>query len=94
MPEFTFTAKTPSGKTVQGTRFAESEVSRVSGLRKEELVVDGEFPESEAGKELFKEFVDYTAANGPGELMHAAVFRGNGNHDREKRAREYVDISE
>ena len=39
MPEFTFTAKTPSGKTVQGTRFAESEMSLVSGLRKEELVV-------------------------------------------------------
>ena len=39
MPEFIFTAKTPSGKTVQGTRFAESEMSLVSSLRKEELVV-------------------------------------------------------
>ena len=39
MPEFVFTAKTPNGKTVQGTRFAESEMSLVSGLRKEELVV-------------------------------------------------------
>ena len=39
MPEFVFTAKTPNGKTVQGTRFAESEMSLVSSLRKEELVV-------------------------------------------------------
>lgn len=39
MPEFIFTAKTPNGKTVQGTRFAESEMSLVSNLRKEELVV-------------------------------------------------------
>lgn len=39
MPEFIFTAKTPNGKTVQGTRFAESEMSLVSSLRKEELVV-------------------------------------------------------
>ena len=39
MPEFIFTAKSPNGKTVQGTRFAESEMSLVSSLRKEELVV-------------------------------------------------------
>ena len=39
MPEFIFTAKTPRGKTVQGTRFAESEMSLVSSLRKEEPVV-------------------------------------------------------
>ncbi|MFH1864280.1 MAG: type II secretion system F family protein [Candidatus Eisenbacteria bacterium] len=39
MPEFMFTAKTANGKTVQGTKFAESEMSLVSNLRKEELVV-------------------------------------------------------
>jgi type IV pilus assembly protein PilC len=39
MPEFVFTAKTPNGKTVQGTRFSESEMSLVSALRKEELIV-------------------------------------------------------
>jgi type IV pilus assembly protein PilC len=39
MPEFIFTAKTPNGRTVQGTRFAESEMSLVSSLRKEDLVV-------------------------------------------------------
>lgn len=39
MPEFLFTAKTPSGKTVKGSRFAESEMSLVSALRREELVV-------------------------------------------------------
>jgi type IV pilus assembly protein PilC len=39
MPEFIFTAKTPNGKTVQGTRSAESEMSLVSSLRKEDLVV-------------------------------------------------------
>jgi len=39
MPEFVFTAKTPNGKTVQGTRFSESEMSLVSSLRREELVV-------------------------------------------------------
>lgn len=39
MPEFIFTAKTPNGRTVQGTRFAESEMSLVSALRKEDLVV-------------------------------------------------------
>ena len=39
MPEFVFTAKTLEGKTVQGTRFAESEMSLVSNLRKEKLVV-------------------------------------------------------
>ena len=39
MPEFIFTAKTPNGKTVQGTRFAESEMSLVSSLRREELTV-------------------------------------------------------
>jgi len=60
---------------------------------KEELIVGGEFPGSEAGKKLLKEFADYTAATGPGELMHAAVFRSNGNHDKEKRAREYVEAA-
>jgi len=39
MPEFTFTAKTPNGKTVQGSKVAESEMSLVSSLRKEDLVV-------------------------------------------------------
>jgi len=56
---------------------------------KEELVVDGKFPASEAGKELWKEFVDYTMARGPDELMHAAVFKGTDN-TKEKRAQEYV----
>ena len=59
---------------------------------KEELIADGRFPESRAGKKLLKEFADYTAAPGPGELMHSAVFQGSGNHDNEKRAREYVKI--
>lgn len=39
MPEFLFTAKTPNGKTVKGSRFAESEMSLVSSLRREELIV-------------------------------------------------------
>jgi type IV pilus assembly protein PilC len=39
MPEFIFTAKSLDGKTVQGTRFADSEMSLVSDLRKEKLVV-------------------------------------------------------
>ena len=39
MPDFIFTAKTPNGKTVQGTRNADSEMSLVSSLRKEDLVV-------------------------------------------------------
>ena len=56
---------------------------------KEELVVDGKFPESEAGKKLFKEFIDYTAQKGPGELMHSAVFKGTDN-TKEKLAREYL----
>jgi arylsulfatase A-like enzyme len=57
---------------------------------KEQTVVAGEFPESDAGQKLLKDFVEYTSATGPGELMHAAVFHSNGNHDDEKRAREYV----
>ena len=56
---------------------------------KEEPVTDGTFPESEAGKKLFKEFVDYTTARGPDELMHAAVFKGT-NTTKEKRVREYL----
>lgn len=39
MPEFIFTAKSANGKTVQGSRFAESEMSLVSALRREDLVV-------------------------------------------------------
>jgi type IV pilus assembly protein PilC len=39
MPDFVFTAKSTSGKTVQGTRFADSEMSLASLLRKENLVV-------------------------------------------------------
>ena len=57
---------------------------------KEQTVVAGEFPQSDAGRQLLKEFVEYTAAPGPGELMHAAVFHSDGNHDNVKRAREYV----
>ena len=59
---------------------------------RERPVVGGLFPESEAGKALLREFVDYTAAPGPGELMHSAVFRGTDN-SKEKRAREYVNIT-
>jgi len=59
----------------------------------EELIVDGKFPESAAGKKLLNEFAEYTAAPGLGELIHSAVFHGDGNHDNEKRAHEYVDIS-
>lgn len=64
-----------------------------AGRFKEELVVDGQFPESKAGKKLLKEFAEYTATPGSGELMHAAVFKSNGNHDKEKRARDYVNIA-
>mgnify|MGYP006296064265 CR=1 FL=1 len=39
MPDFQYTAKTPQGRTVTGTRFAESETGLVSMLRKESLVV-------------------------------------------------------
>ena len=60
---------------------------------KEELIVDDRFPESKAGQKLLKEFAEYTAAPGAGELMHSAVFQGNGNHDNEKRAREYVKVA-
>jgi len=56
---------------------------------KEELVVDGEFPTSEAGRRLFEEFIDYTKARGKGELMHAAVFKGT-DMEKEKRARDYL----
>ncbi len=56
---------------------------------KEELIVDGIFPESKAGKKLFKEFVDYTTERGQDELMHSAVFKGTDN-TKEKRARVYL----
>lgn len=39
MTEFAYTAKAPSGKTVQGIRAADSEMGLVSLLRKEDLVV-------------------------------------------------------
>lgn len=39
MPEFVFTAKSADGRTVTGTRSAESETGLVSALRKEALVV-------------------------------------------------------
>jgi len=39
MPDFVFTAKTPAGRTMAGTRHAESETSLVSDLRREGLVV-------------------------------------------------------
>jgi type IV pilus assembly protein PilC len=39
MPDFAYTAKSSTGRTVQGVRFAESETSVVSLLRKENLVV-------------------------------------------------------
>lgn len=39
MTEFSYTAKAPNGKTVQGIRAADSEMGLVSLLRKEDLVV-------------------------------------------------------
>jgi type IV pilus assembly protein PilC len=39
MPDFAYTAKSSTGRTVQGIRFAETETSVVSLLRKENLVV-------------------------------------------------------
>lgn len=60
---------------------------------REELVVDGKFPTSQAGKKLLKEFIDYTKARGPGELMHSPVFKGT-NNTKEKRAREYLPKEE
>lgn len=55
----------------------------------EELVVDGNFPKRKADRRLFKEFVDYTKASGPDELMHAAVFKGT-DTKKERRARYYL----
>ncbi len=60
-----------------------------AAIFKEALVVDGKFPTSEAGKKLLKEFIDYTAQEGPGELMHSAVFKGT-DTTKEKRARDYL----
>lgn len=48
MPEFVYTAKSLKGKTVTGTRFAESEMGLVSLLRKEGLVVISVAPASAA----------------------------------------------
>jgi hypothetical protein len=56
---------------------------------KEEKIKEGEFPTSKAGKKFFKEFINYTKARGPSELMHSAVFKGTDN-SKEKRAREYL----
>ncbi|MBD3368580.1 MAG: type II secretion system F family protein [Candidatus Eisenbacteria bacterium] len=39
MPEFTYTAKDSNGRTIQGTREADSEMGLVSLLRKENLIV-------------------------------------------------------
>ena len=50
MPDFVYTAKSPSGKTVSGARFADSEISLVSLLRKENLVVLSVTPAAAAGK--------------------------------------------
>ncbi len=50
MPDFVFTAKAVGGKTVQDTRFADSELSLVSQLRKEGLVVIAVAPASAHSK--------------------------------------------
>jgi len=63
-----------------------------AAIFREESIVGGQFPESEAGHKLLKEFAEYTAARGPDELMHSAVFKGNGNSDKEKRARASMSI--
>lgn len=55
---------------------------------KEEQVVGGKLPTSEAGQKLLQEFIDYTNVRGAGELMHEPVFDGT-DTTNEKRAREY-----
>jgi type IV pilus assembly protein PilC len=50
MPDFVYTAKSPNGKTVNGTRYADSEVGLVSLLRKENLVVLSVTPAAAASK--------------------------------------------
>ncbi len=50
MPEFSYTAKDSNGRTVQGTREAESEMGLVSLLRKENLIVISVQPAASKGK--------------------------------------------
>jgi len=50
MPDFRYAAKTAEGRTVSGTRFAESEMGLVSLLRKEGLVVIAVAPEAATTK--------------------------------------------
>ena len=50
MPDFVFTAKVVGGKTIQDTRFADSELGLVSQLRKEGLVVISIAPASALSK--------------------------------------------
>lgn len=54
----------------------------------EKPVIDGSFPSTERGRQVFEDFVKYTKTPGSGELMHAAVFQGT-DTTQEKRAREY-----
>jgi type IV pilus assembly protein PilC len=50
MPDFAYTAKDQNGRTVRGTRYAGSEMSLVSLLRKENLVVISVAPAVEQAK--------------------------------------------
>jgi type IV pilus assembly protein PilC len=50
MPEFSYTAKNATGRTVQGTREADSEMGLVSLLRKENLIVISVEPVAAKGK--------------------------------------------
>jgi type IV pilus assembly protein PilC len=66
MPEFAFTAKALSGQTVTGVRSAESEMSLVSVLRKENLVVISVTPAVAAAKAK-------TAKRGKVKVKHLAI---------------------
>jgi type IV pilus assembly protein PilC len=66
MPEFAFTAKAQTGQTVTGVRSAESEMSLVSVLRKENLVVIAVAPAASSSKVR-------TARKGKVKTKHLAV---------------------
>lgn len=66
MPEFAYTAKAPSGKTVTGVRSADSEMGLVSVLRKENLVVIAVTPASASSKVR-------TTRRGKVKIRHLAI---------------------
>jgi arylsulfatase B len=59
---------------------------------KENLIIDGQFPNSGRGKEVLEEFSEYVQGAGADELMHAAVFRTPDSKNI-RPAREYVNIA-